>query len=220
MAYAYYTGMHDKKQGDGDVTNLPRKYRCNTRCAVSKCPNNIEEIRIGKVNEYRAKQHQDRGDDVNFRPVICDSCFAKITKETTTLPGPDGGKFERTKGRNGKFANYKLTPMTTKAAAIKIKKKHPNGDDTDEGNKETIDAQTLQFIRDFVTGKEQMKPTPSMKHVSFASNDTTPQTTTTTEAMPKNAPRPITNLLEVTTPKLRRRDLNILTKFNTSHIMG
>ena len=56
---------------------------------------------------------------------ICDSCFAKITKETKTLPGPDGGKFERTKGRNGKVANYKLTLKTTKATAIKIKKKHP-----------------------------------------------------------------------------------------------
>merc|ERR1712185_296576 len=77
--------------------------KCNTKCAASKCSTSISQEQINGVNAYRAKKLQHaNGRELNFRPVLCDSCSHKITEgNIKTLNGPDGGKFERTE-RNGK----------------------------------------------------------------------------------------------------------------------
>lgn len=145
VAYAFYTGANERSDG-ATQRDLPRKFQCNNKCAASKCNANIEPDKVDAVNEYRAKQYKQRGDKANFRPVLCNQCVTKITTgDTTSLPGPDGSRFERSE-RNGKVS-YRHTPKGKKTTAAKT---------TAKPKKEkaaAVDAETLELIRQFVAGK-------------------------------------------------------------------
>ena len=177
-AYASYTGSATPTTQDGGTadSDLPRKMKCNTKCAASKCSTSISQDQINGVNAYRAKKYKyANGRELNFRPVLCDSCSHKITEgNIKTLNGPDGGKFERTE-RDGKTGYRFITKdnLQVKAQKTTTEEKAPTKtkDAADNKAHEELKSMMQETLLDILT--------PIQSSVAQTQPTTTPQAVAT-----------------------------------------